>query len=294
MIPVLMYAAGMRRSFAGFVLLLGFAVSTGCGGDEGATSSRTAVAAFYPLAWAAEQIAGDDTDVANLTPPGVEPHDLELTPRDVERVRDADVVLYVGGGFMPALEDAVAAHPASLDVLELVDVLDTGSGAVDPHVWLDPNRFAGVVERIAAELGDPDAAAPLLSDLARLDSEYRVELSDCDRHEIVTSHAGFGYLADAYGLRQIALSGLSPEGEPTPRALEALVDEVRRTGATTVFFESLVSPGLAEAIAREAGVGTAPLDPLEGLTEEALDAGEDYLSLMRANLAELKRALGCR
>jgi zinc transport system substrate-binding protein len=119
-------------------------------------------------------------------------------------------------------------------------------------------------------------------------------LTSCDRRELVTSHTAFAYLADRYGLVQIGLTGVSPEGEPAPGALVDLVDEVIESGATTVFFETLVSPELAETVARESGAKTAVLNPLEGLTQAEVDAGEDYFSVMRSNLAVLREALGCR
>ena len=197
--------------------------SPGCGGEDDAEGGRTVVAAFYPLAWAAEQLAGDAIEVVNLTPPGAEPHDLELSARDVERVREADVVFYLGQGFMPALEDALGEHPHAVDLLE-------GELLRDPHVWLDPMKLAAIAEKIAAELGDPAAANDLVARLEDLDGELARGLADCDRQEIVTSHAAFGYLAAAYGLRQIALTGISPEGEPSPRALEQLVEEVEEVG----------------------------------------------------------------
>ena len=284
-------------------------VLAGCGGSASADGERrTVVAAFYPLAWAAEGVAGDDVEVVNLTAPGAEPHDVELTARDVERVRDADLVLYLGAGFMPALEDAVGGAEHAVDLLAGQELRqgnaehdhgdEPGSDEgdeheLDPHVWLDPNRLAVIARTIAEELGDPAGAIDLVARLEDLDGELRDGLATCERREIVTSHAAFGYLADAYGLEQIALSGISPEAEPSPRALETLVDEVKEERATTVFFETLVSPRLAETVAREAGVETAALDPLEGLDDEALAAGEDYVSVMRANLAALRDALDC-
>jgi zinc transport system substrate-binding protein len=287
------------------LLLLAFA--TGCGADEGG-ESRTVVAAFYPLAWVAEEIAAEDVDVANLTPPGVEPHDIELTARDVELVQDAEVVVYLGHGFMPALEDAVEGHDGAVDLLAGQNLLpgtdehghededhEDGKGAeLDPHVWLDPARLAAIAGTVAEALGERTAADELVTRLEALDRELREGLASCERRELVTSHAAFGYLADAYGLRQIALAGISPEAEPTPRALEALIDEVREEGATTVFFETLVSPRLAETVARETGARTAALDPLEGLTEDELAAGADYFSVMRENLGVLREALDCR
>jgi zinc transport system substrate-binding protein len=265
-----------------------------CGGD--ASRERTVVAAFYPLAFAAEQVAEADVEVTSLTPPGAEPHDLELAARDVGRVRDASLVVYVGRGFQPALEQALEDRGGpSLDVLEQVELLEGsgGGGTVDPHVWLDPLRFQAIARGIADALGRPSAADRLGARLQKLDGEYRRGLARCERRELVTSHAAFGYLAGRYGLEQIPLLGLSPEAEPAPQEVERLVRDVRRTGATTVFSEKLLSPRLAETIAREAGVTTAVLDPLEGLTSEELEAGADYLTVMRQNLAALREALAC-
>lgn len=261
----------------------------GCGGSDEPAQGRLIVAAFYPLAFAAEDVV-PDADVRNLTPPGAEPHDFELSPRDVAELRDADRVLYVGGAFMPSLEDAIAGRENAVDVLDGVPLLAGG----DPHVWLDPGRFADVVRSVAEALGAPEAADSLLARLSVLDSELADGLASCERRELVTSHAAFAYLADAYDLEQIALTGVSPESEPGPRELEELVEQVERRGATTIFFETLVAPDLAETVARETGAEVAVLDPLEGLTEERVAEGADYFTVMRENLAALRRALDCR
>ncbi len=277
------------------VLVCGLAVvavlAAGCGGSG--QSEEDVVAAFYPLAFAAGQVAPAGLAVDDLTPPGAEPHDLELTARDVERLRDAALVVYAGGGFQPAVEDAVDDRDGtSLDVLESVRPIDGAEGR-DPHVWLDPIRYAQVARAIAAALGRRQAAAPLVRRLESLDRDFRRGLTHCARREIVTSHAAFAYLADRYGLEQLPLVGLTPEAEPAAKDLERLVEDVREAGATTVFFEPLVSARLAETVAREAGVSTAVLDPLEGLTSEQRERGEDYFSVMRENLAALRAALGC-
>lgn len=267
----------------------GLLAGCGPGSSSDAESSRnTVVAAFYPLAYAAEQIAGSRADVRNLTPAGAEPHDLELTPGDVRDVNDATLVLYLGGGFMPGLETAVQERSG-----RSVDLLAKQRVGRDPHVWLDPVRYAAMVRTIGAALGDDAAAARLVRRLDGLDAALRRGLARCDRRQIVTSHAAFGYLADRYGLEQIPLEGLTPEAEPSARDIARLVDLVRRSGATTVFYETLVSPKLAETVAREAGIETAVLDPLEGLTDDEVAAGADYFSVMRENLAALQRALGC-
>lgn len=280
------------------VLISALALSA-CGGSSGAGGKTEVVAAFYPIAWAAEQVGGDTVAVRNVTRPGVEPHDAELSPRDVERIRSADVVLYFGSGFQPAVEDAVkGANGRTVDLLAGQDlapaVEEEGELTADPHVWLDPVRYADLVRRIAEALGRSDEAAALLTKLETLDREFEQGLADCSRRELVTTHAAFGYLARRYDLEQIPLSGLSPETEPTPQALEKIVKDVRDSKATTIFFETLISPRLAETVARETGAKTAVLDPIEGLTEDASGRGEDYLSVMRTNLAALRRALGCR
>jgi zinc transport system substrate-binding protein len=297
------------------ILILGLvmigAVAPACGervnGDQDGRVS--VVASFYPLSFAAERIGGDCVRVINLTPPGVEPHDLELTPDAVGSIETADLVLYLGGGFQPAVEDAVGdAEGHVLDALSVVSTAPTqGEQAnegleVDPHVWLDPGRFADIVTATGDALegaGIPTschvagAVNHLRSDLEELDSDFRTGLTGCAQDVIVTTHAAFGYLADAYGLHQEAIAGLAPEVEPSPKRLADLVSLVEREGVTTIFTEELVSPDVAETLAREAGVKTEVLFTIEGLTKEEASAGEDYLSLMRENLDALRAALRC-
>ncbi len=267
---------------AALLLLVAFSLA-GCSGAEGHPKGAV-VASFYPLAWAAEQVLPSTEHVVDLTPPGVEPHDVELSPSDVETIRDAKLVVYLGGGFQPAVQDAVGARDGpSVDLLE---------GGDDPHIWLDPVRFARAVRLLARTAGGSADAA--VGELRRLDADYRHGLAHCDRRVVVTSHAAFGQLVSRYGLTQLSLAGRSPESEPGPRELEALIESVRESGATTVFAEPLVPHAVVDTIAREADATVATLDPIEGLSEERLAAGEDYLSVMRDNLVALRRALGCR
>jgi zinc transport system substrate-binding protein len=267
--------------------------AAGCGGYASSAnqSSTKVVAAFYPLAYAAEQLAGESVDVENLTPAGAEPHDLEISPQDVRDVQSADLVLLMGHGFQPQLEDAAGSGDNVLRLLDTPGLHRYSNN--DPHVWLDPQRYKLLVRVIAARLHPGGRTDRLVRRIDALDREYRVGLSHCQRHEIVTSHEAFAYLGQRYGLQQVALTGLAPEAEPSPQDIEHVVDTVRKTGATTVFFETLVSPRLAETVAREAGARTAVLNPIEGLTAEQAGHGEDYFSLMRANLATLRTALGC-
>jgi zinc transport system substrate-binding protein len=163
----------------------------------------------------------------------------------------------------------------------------------DPHVWLDPLRYALLVKAIGKALHEPAAARPLVARLRALHRKYRSGLAHCARRDIVTSHAAFAYLAQRYGLRQIAIEGLNPEGEPAPRELAHVVDLVRQKGVTTVYFETLVSPKLARTVARETGARTAVLDPIEGLTPDEKARGADYFSVMASNLTHLRQGLGC-
>jgi len=268
-------------------------LAAGCGGGGASDDERTnVVASFYPLAFAAEQVGGDSVRVRNVTPPGAEPHDLEATPGDVQELHDADLVLLLGDGFQPQLEEAAGSGEHVLRLLDVPGLRRPGSN--DLHVWLDPVRYSVLVGWVGAALNRPTASARLDRRIQALDREYRRGLANCARREIVTNHAAFGYLADRYRLEQIPITGSSPEGEPAPGDLERAVEAVRETGATTVFVEPLVSADVAETVAREAGVKTAVLNPIEGLTESEQAGGADYFSLMRANLAALREALSCR
>jgi zinc transport system substrate-binding protein len=271
------------------ILVIGLLVA-GCGGGDGDAGRTTVVTAFYPLAFAAQEIGGAGVAVRNLTPPGAEPHDVELTPRAVAELQRADVVLYLSHGFQPAVEQAVrGAAGKRVDVLEELRLRRT-----DPHVWLDPILYAQVAQRMGKVLGRPAHADAFAARLRRLDADFRQGLERCSRRDFVTSHAAFGYLASRYRLHQIPITGIDPESEPSARRLAALARLVKRERIHTVFFERLVSPVLAETVAREAAATTAVLDPIEGLTPAEASRGDTYFTLMRRNLHALRTALGCR
>lgn len=290
--------------------LLGLALAVGalsaCGGDggtdDGEGGGRLDVqAAFYPLAWAAEQVGGEHVAVRSLTAPGAEPHDLELTPAGVADVVRADLVVYLDG-FQPAVDDAVAEadDDVALDVAGAADLDLRTEGRVDPHFWLDPQRLGAVAEVVADRLADLDPdhdadyrarAAALVARLDELDGRLAAGLAQCERRDLVTSHEAFGYLARRYELDQVGITGLAPEREPSPADLARVAAYVADHDVRTIFFETLVSPAVARTIAAETGAETARLDPLEGLADDA--EGEDYIEVMDANLAHLRDGLGC-
>ncbi|MGC5052773.1 metal ABC transporter substrate-binding protein [Micromonospora sp. DT48] len=302
--------------------LLALTGVTACSNDGsvGADPQRVdVVAGFYPLQFLAERVGGDAVVVTNLARPGAEPHDLELNPRQVGQISEAELVLVLRG-FQPAVDEAVerGAGDRVFDVATVAPLLDVtagghdhdgddhgheaeqvSDGAKDPHVWLDPTRLAAIGDKLAERLGtiDPDRAAEytqrataLRTELEQLDNEFTEGLKTCQRREIVVSHTAFGYLTSKYDLEQIGISGLTPEDEPSPRRLAAVAEEAREHQATTIFFETLVSPKVAETIAREVGARTAVLDPLEGMSAEG---DGDYFSVMRTNLRTLRTALSC-
>lgn len=273
-------------------------LAAGCGGTAAPSAEDTVVATLYPLAFAASRVAPPGVRVVDLAPPGAEPHNLELAPRDIELLREARLVVYLGGGFQPAVDDVLAERgPAGLfDARERGGVHEAPPGEdlpYDPHLWLDPLRLAKVAHGIATALGAPEAANLLRAELESLHWAFDAGLGTCERRTIVTSHAAFGYLADRYDLVEVGLAGLEPEPESGPETLARLIDRVKETGATTVFYEPLSSGATARVVAREAGVETAVLDPVESLTDAQRARGEDYFTVMSRNLVALREALGC-
>ncbi len=289
-------------------------VLTGCSGSSDAEESGPQVAAaFYPLAWVSEQVAGEHAEVTNLTSPGREPHDLSLGIKETAELDRADLVIYQRG-FQPAVEKAVAAlgsASSALDVAEVIDLTPLSAhehggteaghdhGDLDPHFWQDPLLMAELVGHVADRLMslDPDhtedyavSAGRLTKQLKALDREYAEGLASCERDTVVVTHDAFGYL-ERYGLHFQSIVGLSPDAEPTPAAVGRLQQLISSKGLTTVFSERLASTAMAESLARDTGVATAVLDPIEGPGDGADSA--DYLALMRENLAALQQANGC-
>lgn len=290
----------------------------GCGDPlAGGDSGTRVVTSFYPLEYVAERIVGEHADVVTLTSPGVEPHDLELTVRQTAEVAEADLVVYEKG-LQPAVDAAVAEHGPE-QVVEATDVVELAPAEAeahegeseeehaehadaegDLHFWLDPVRLAEVAAEVEARVAeiDPDNAADyeanlasLRSDLESVDAEYTDGLAECRLDTVVVSHDAFGYL-EQYGLHFESIAGLSPDAEPSPKHLTELAGLIESEGITTVFSETLASPAMAQTLASDLGLDTAVLDPIEGLSDAT--AGEDYLSLMRANLVALQEANECR
>jgi zinc transport system substrate-binding protein len=273
------------------------AVSTLLGGCVRASNGSVPlriVVALYPLAFISSELV-EAAEVTNLGTGG-DPHDLELSPEQIGRINTADLFVYLGGGFQPAVEDAAGSTDArALDVLEVLRAGGLLLREEDPHVWLDPALMAEIAGAIAEEViqARPDLAdsveqqtEELRDRLVELAEQFRLGLAGCEVNHIVSAHASFGYLADAYGLRSLGITA-DPESEPTPRRLEEVVEYVRSNGVTTIFYDE--SPGIAETVAGETGAEVARLNSLEAPPEEG-----DYLDVMRSNLQVLREGLRCR
>jgi zinc transport system substrate-binding protein len=336
-----------RAVVAGATALAAALTLAGCGGDSSANGSGgdklDVVASFYPLEFIARTVGGDAVNVTTLTAPGVEPHDLELTPKQVGEIAGAKLVLFEKG-LQPAVDEAVEqnAKETGFDVAPAAKLEDTGAhfeeheegeghegedsstpsatpasytGArratavqpvsagneeLDPHFWLDPVRYAGVIQAVTDKLVETDSAnadgyksraKTLLDEVGKLDSEFKTGLANCKLKTFVTSHEAFAYLAKRYGLTMVGIAGLTPDAEPTAARIKEVQDIVKAQHVTTIFYEELVSPKVAETIARDVGVKTAVLSPIEGLSDA--NSSETYLTLMRENLQELRKANSC-
>ncbi|WP_416984998.1 metal ABC transporter substrate-binding protein [Streptomyces sp. T028] len=300
---------------------LGLGTLTACSGASAAgnTDRFDVVASFYPMAFLAEEIGGDHVHVTSLTQPGQEPHDLEISAKQTAQLQESDAVLYLKN-LQPSVDDAVAQSEiktkidaASLTSLEKHgnevgghaaehdDHEDEESSGLDPHIWLDPVRYAQVAEGVgkAFEKADPDHAADykantaaLVKELDALNTEFEDGLADTKTKVFVTTHAAFGYLAERYGLTEEAINGLDPESEPSAARVKELEKMAKADGVTTVFYETLVSDKTAKTIASDAGLKTDVLDPIEGITDKS--RGNNYFSVQRANLKALQTALGAK
>ncbi|TFE26918.1 metal ABC transporter substrate-binding protein [Cohnella luojiensis] len=303
-------------------------VLSGCGNsngnDAGKADKLKVVASFYPMVEFTKQVAGDRAEVVGLIPSGVEPHDWEPSPKDVAAIQEADLFVYNGlveGWAEKTLESAKNDNRVDVratDGIELIEGTDEHEEeeheeegheeegheeeghALDPHVWLSPALAQQEVRHIQAglEKADPDNkeeykknADAYIEKLQALDEKFKNDLSGAKQKEFVTQHAAFGYLAKDYGLTQVPISGLSPEQEPSPEQMAEVVAFANEHEVKTIFFETLVDPKIAQTIADEIGAKTDVLNPLEGLTDEDISKGLDYIGIMENNLAGLVKAL---
>lgn len=289
------------------------------------------VTALYPVEWLTKEIGGELVTVTNLVAPGQDAHGIELSPGRVQTVADADVVLRVGGLAPAVDEAAAQTKGKDVDIATLIDLKDGDHDhdhgkddhdhdtddrgdhdhghdehgddhhhGVDPHFWLDPELMADLAPKIANALAAHDAAnastftenaAKIAKTLREKDTEWEGRLKGCAVKTIVPTHTAFGYLADAYGLKQLGIKGIDPDSEPAPEHLQAVRDAITTAGVTTVFAEPADTKALAEGVAQDVHVEVATLDPLESLSPDS--PGQTYLEVMQANIDAIAKANRC-
>ncbi|MFD4338549.1 metal ABC transporter substrate-binding protein [Streptomyces anulatus] len=323
-------------------VVLGLTALSACSTSDAADGSNgdklKVTASFYPMQFLTERIGGEHVAVTSLTKPGVEPHDLELTPRQIGSISESDYVLYLKG-IQPAVDDAIKQSGVknTVDAATLTTLENHGSevsghdhghegeeehgheeeaheehsegdghnhgeeGGADPHIWLDPVKYAEVAKGVGKSLekADPDHAADykkntdaLVAELGELDTAYETGLKNTSTKTFITTHSAFGYLAERYGLTQQGIAGIDPEAEPSPARIQEIHTIAEKEKATTVFFETLASDRTAKTLAKDTGLKTGVLDPLEGITDRS--QGADYIEVMESNLAALQKALGAK
>lgn len=307
----------MKRVIAGFtcfltaltlVVLSGCSANKSTGINADGNKKLTVYTSFYPMYDFANKVGGDRISLSNLVPAGTEPHDWEPTPGDIKKLQRADVFIYSGAGMEGWVNKILAsARNKKLVAVEAskgLELIESGNREenlkYDPHVWLNPRLAGKQMEAIKNALSNADPSnsgfyeknfSENLKKLEDLDKEYRGAIAECKRKDIVVAHMAFGYLCSAYGLRQMAIEGMNAEAEPTPAKMAGIADYAKKNNVKVIFFEELISPKVAEVIAKEAGAVTEVLNPLEGLRDGDIKAGKEYFSVMKDNLRALKKAL---
>lgn len=304
--------------------LAGLLVS--CGDSQESTPASTAdritvAASFYPIAEIVQRVGGGDVELLALTAPGIEPHDSELSAKQLDELSKANLVFYIGGGFQPDLEKAIASLPkttVAIDLLKSVDVIsseddhaeeesdghDHGNSDIDPHVWLDPANMAEMAITVAAEISKMEAIESTTALTERLNT-YSNELTEvgtlidttfasCERKELVSAHDAFTYFTKRANLIAVPISGVDPENEPSAKELEATAKIAKDRNVTTVFFEEVLPKAFADTVAKAIDASIESINAVETISQSDLDAGVTYSSIMKSNITKIATALGCK
>lgn len=278
-------------------------IFTGCSQGETVSDKPQIYTSFYAIYDFTSEIAGDNADVHNVVPVGTEPHDWEPTAMNMAEMAEGDILFYNGLGMESWIEKAQASlEGENIKFVKVSEGVKTDENSGDPHIWLDPSNAEIMCENIYNALceADPENSESYeanyneyISQIETVDKSYRETLSDVpeNKRNIVVSHEAYSYLCSAYGLEQVAVSGISADSEPSPDKMMELINFVKENNIKYIFYEELLSPKTAETLAEETGAQLLPLNPFEGLTEEEIAQGDNYISVMLRNLDNLNTAL---
>lgn len=291
-----------------FIILLTLIVlmAVGCTSQKDSTynegGKKLVYASFYPLYFLANEIGGDNIELRMVVPNGVDSHDYEPSIEQLKDIENAQLFIYNGANF-ESWSDKVVGNiideNKTINASELVHLLMVDNES-DPHIWLDPENMLKIGEAIKEKLIliDEENKAEyennfnaLANRLKELDNRFSEELDQRNRNSIIVSHAAFNYMAERYGFKQIPVAGISPEQEPSPKTIAELIELAKKEEQKYIFLETLASPKTVQVIAEEANLQILTLNPIEGLTEEQIKKGEDYITIMEENLENLKKAL---
>ncbi len=293
------------------IAILGYLLNTGIFKNSISNMQNNRIkvsASFYPLYFFSSEIGGEKAQTRNITPAGAEPHDYDPSTQDIAQIEDGNMLVLNGG--VEAWGDKIKDNLKGTKVKIVIagegllnkELEEEGEKMQDPHIWLNPQLAKKEAEKITQGYIALDPAnttyykaneSKLFAKLDELDSKYRQGLSSCLTKDIITSHAAFAYLAEQYGLRQVPISGISPDEEPSAQQLAEVAKFAKQNNVKYIFFESLVSPKLSETIAYEVGAKTMVLDPIEGISDDELKQGKNYFTVMEDNLKNLQIALQC-
>lgn len=305
----------MKKNRIILIFLLSFVfIFTACANKNESTVKDNKLkiyTSFYPMYDFTKKIVGDKADVINIVPVGSEPHDYELTTTDRKNFEKANLIVYNGAGMEEWIDDLmkgmnkeifvnasigvdfIEGHSHTDDEEHEDDDHDIEDQHLDPHIWLSPKNAMKQLTNIYEAVIKIDATNSTyykenldraINDIKKLDEEYKIKLEQYKGKTIVVSHEAFGYICNDYGINQLGIEGLSPDTEPSPKKMMSIVEFCKKNNVKVIFFEELVSPKVAETIAKELGVETKVLNPIEGLSEKELKEGKDYISIMRENL----------
>ncbi|EOT39093.1 metal ABC transporter substrate-binding protein [Enterococcus columbae] len=309
----------MKKTALGllFLISLFFLGACSAASQQSKDNQVKVMTTFYPMYAFTKAVVGDSGQVDLLIPAGTEAHDYEPSAKDLAKISEAGMLVYNSNYFETWIKDvkknAKDTQTTFVQASQGIQLLDSAQehedeadeeehahAKVDPHVWLDPVLAQEEVKTIRDALIKKypkykatftKNASAYLAKLAELNQQYVDATKTATNKTFVTQHAAFGYLAHQYGLTQVAISGISPDEEPSPSRLASLKTFVDEHQVKVIYFEENASSKVAQTLAKETGVKLAVLNPLEGLTKKQMQAGEDYLSVMTENLQALKESI---